>query len=224
MPILLLPAYIDDAVVLLAADDPLCSGPVCVYVILSSSSSSVGGSCTLGRTRTRMRFDSSKSPRSLSLFFLLVRIILPSFNIHGSLCILGTCAHIIVFQDLARSLLPLTSTTTTHHDIKLKYPITSLPGGPVDAPVNSIAARLGVTPDQVLLAWTKANGAVVVTTSSKKERLLGYFKRGGYRFHDAVVKVFPLFHADWKLTLGKMTIGGITIFPSPRIVTMALMF
>jgi diketogulonate reductase-like aldo/keto reductase len=29
--------------------------------------------------------------------------------------------------------------------------------------VNSIAARLGVTPDQVLLAWTKAKGAVVVT-------------------------------------------------------------
>ncbi|KAJ7843364.1 Aldo/keto reductase [Mycena olivaceomarginata] len=57
-------------------------------------------------------------------------------------------------------------------------PITSLPGGPVDAPVNSIAARLGVTPDQVLLAWTKAKGAVVVTTSSKKERLLGYLNAG----------------------------------------------
>ncbi|KAJ7304731.1 hypothetical protein DFH08DRAFT_1089157 [Mycena albidolilacea] len=40
----------------------------------------------------------------------------------GSLCFLSTRAHIIVFQDLARSLLPLASTTTTHHDIELKYP------------------------------------------------------------------------------------------------------
>ncbi|KAF7365709.1 Aldo/keto reductase [Mycena venus] len=57
-------------------------------------------------------------------------------------------------------------------------PITSLPGGPVDKPVNAIAARLGVSADQVLLAWTKAKGAVVVTTSSKKERLLGYLNAG----------------------------------------------
>ncbi|KAJ7149207.1 Aldo/keto reductase [Mycena crocata] len=57
-------------------------------------------------------------------------------------------------------------------------PITSLPGGPVDAPVSAIAERLGVSMDQVLLAWTKAKGAVVVTTSSKKERLLGYLNAG----------------------------------------------
>ncbi|KAJ6517496.1 Aldo/keto reductase [Mycena vitilis] len=57
-------------------------------------------------------------------------------------------------------------------------PVTSLPGGAVDAPVHAIADRLGVTDDQVLLAWTKAKGAVVVTTSSKKERLLGYINAG----------------------------------------------
>ncbi|KAJ7752575.1 Aldo/keto reductase [Mycena metata] len=57
-------------------------------------------------------------------------------------------------------------------------PVTSLPGGPVDAPVKAIADRLGVSNDQVLLAWTKAKGAVVVTTSSKKERLLGYINAG----------------------------------------------
>ncbi|KAK7001787.1 Aldo/keto reductase [Favolaschia claudopus] len=57
-------------------------------------------------------------------------------------------------------------------------PITSLPNGPVDAPVQSIAARLGVSMDQVLLAWTKAKGAVVLTTSRKKERLLGYLDAG----------------------------------------------
>ncbi|KAJ6450073.1 Aldo/keto reductase [Mycena sanguinolenta] len=57
-------------------------------------------------------------------------------------------------------------------------PITALPGGPVDTPVRAIAARLGVSMDQVLLAWTKAKGAVVITASSKKERLLGYLDAG----------------------------------------------
>ncbi|KAJ7621365.1 Aldo/keto reductase [Roridomyces roridus] len=57
-------------------------------------------------------------------------------------------------------------------------PITSLPGGPLDTPLNDIAGRLGVTTDQVLLAWTKAKGAVVVTTSSKKSRLEGYLNAG----------------------------------------------
>ncbi|KAF7304457.1 Aldo-keto reductase [Mycena chlorophos] len=64
-------------------------------------------------------------------------------------------------------------------------PITSQPGGPVDVPVKAIAARLGVTDDQVLLAWTKAKGAVVVTTSSKKERLLGYLNAGDLELTDA---------------------------------------
>ncbi|KAJ7119704.1 NADP-dependent oxidoreductase domain-containing protein [Mycena epipterygia] len=57
-------------------------------------------------------------------------------------------------------------------------PITSLPGGPLDAPVSAIAERFGVSMDQVLLAWAKAKGTVVVTTSSKKERLLGYLNAG----------------------------------------------
>jgi len=55
-------------------------------------------------------------------------------------------------------------------------PITSLPGGPLDDPLSKIAKRLGATNDQVLLAWVKAKGAVVVTTSSKKDRLQGYLR------------------------------------------------
>ena len=35
-------------------------------------------------------------------------------------------------------------------------PITQMPGGPVDEPVNKIAQRFGVKPEQVLLAWSKA--------------------------------------------------------------------
>ncbi|KZS91439.1 Aldo/keto reductase [Sistotremastrum niveocremeum HHB9708] len=55
-------------------------------------------------------------------------------------------------------------------------PITRRPGGPLDAPLNKIAERLNATPDQVLLAWVKAKGAVTVTYSSKKDRLEGYLK------------------------------------------------
>ncbi|ODN75575.1 hypothetical protein L202_06702 [Cryptococcus amylolentus CBS 6039] len=57
-------------------------------------------------------------------------------------------------------------------------PLTSKPGGPVDKPVGEIAERLGKKPEQVLLAWSKAKGAVIVTTSSKKERLESYLDVG----------------------------------------------
>ncbi|KAF8066592.1 Aldo/keto reductase [Lyophyllum atratum] len=57
-------------------------------------------------------------------------------------------------------------------------PITTLPDGPLEEPLNNIAKRLGATIDQVLLAWVKSKGAVVVTTSSKKYRLEGYLQAG----------------------------------------------
>ncbi|KIJ53162.1 hypothetical protein M422DRAFT_242285 [Sphaerobolus stellatus SS14] len=49
--------------------------------------------------------------------------------------------------------------------------ITQFPGGPVDRPVQAAADRLGITPAQVLLAWVKSKDAVIVATSSKRERL-----------------------------------------------------
>ncbi|TFK50509.1 Aldo/keto reductase [Heliocybe sulcata] len=57
-------------------------------------------------------------------------------------------------------------------------PLTHQPGGPVDKPVSDIASRLSAKPEQVLLAWVKAKGAVAVTTSSKKERLDNYLAAG----------------------------------------------
>ena len=42
-------------------------------------------------------------------------------------------------------------------------PITKFPGGPVDKPVNEAAKRRGVQPSQILLAWVRAKGAVIVT-------------------------------------------------------------
>jgi len=57
-------------------------------------------------------------------------------------------------------------------------PLTAYPGGPVDKPVNAIASRLNVKPEQVLLAWIKSKGAVALTTSRSKERLDLYVAAG----------------------------------------------
>ncbi|KAI0635100.1 Aldo/keto reductase [Trametes polyzona] len=57
-------------------------------------------------------------------------------------------------------------------------PLTHQPGGPVDKPLGAIAARLSAKPEQVLLAWAKSKGVVVVTSSTKKERLEGYLAAG----------------------------------------------
>jgi len=53
-------------------------------------------------------------------------------------------------------------------------PITQFPGGPVDAPIAAAAKCRGVTPAQIILAWVRAKGAVIVTTSSKKQHLQEY--------------------------------------------------
>ncbi|KAG6816538.1 hypothetical protein H0H87_005315 [Tephrocybe sp. NHM501043] len=57
-------------------------------------------------------------------------------------------------------------------------PLTKFPGGPVEEPVNAAAKRLGITPNQVIFAWVKAKGVVIVTTSSKKSRLEEYLAVG----------------------------------------------
>ncbi|KAH9916860.1 Aldo/keto reductase [Fomitopsis serialis] len=43
---------------------------------------------------------------------------------------------------------------------------------------HEIAQRLGVKPEQVLIAWSKSKGVVVVTSSTKKERLEDIFSAG----------------------------------------------
>ncbi|KAJ2926305.1 hypothetical protein H1R20_g10785, partial [Candolleomyces eurysporus] len=57
-------------------------------------------------------------------------------------------------------------------------PITTYPGGPVDAPIKQAAERLGITPTQVIFLWVKAKGAVIVTTSSNKKHLEEYLAVG----------------------------------------------
>ncbi|THH30049.1 hypothetical protein EUX98_g4138 [Antrodiella citrinella] len=65
------------------------------------------------------------------------------------------------------------------HDIIIEAysslsPVTKYPGGPVDKPVAEAAKRLGATPTQVILAWVRSKGVVIVTTSSKKDRMQEY--------------------------------------------------
>jgi len=57
-------------------------------------------------------------------------------------------------------------------------PITKSPGGPVDAVTERIGARIGATPAQVILSWVKSKDIVIVTTTSRKERLQEYLAVG----------------------------------------------
>ncbi|KAF8962973.1 NADP-dependent oxidoreductase domain-containing protein [Flammula alnicola] len=57
-------------------------------------------------------------------------------------------------------------------------PITTFPGGPVDAPLKKAAERLGISTTQVIFLWVKAKGAVIVTTSSSKQHLQEYLAVG----------------------------------------------
>ncbi|ORY23695.1 putative oxidoreductase, partial [Naematelia encephala] len=52
------------------------------------------------------------------------------------------------------------------------------PGGPVVGLVRDMAARLRVKEEQVMLAWCKAKGVVVVTSSSSKQRMESYLSAG----------------------------------------------
>ncbi|KLO14798.1 Aldo/keto reductase [Schizopora paradoxa] len=55
-------------------------------------------------------------------------------------------------------------------------PITRTPGGPVDPVLKSIGLRLGATPAQVIFSWVKSKGAVIVTTTTKVDRLHEYLE------------------------------------------------
>jgi len=98
-------------------------------------------------------------------------------------------------------------------------PLVHNPGGPVDKPVNAISKRLDVQPEQVLLAWVKAKGAVIVTTSSKKDRLVRYLAVGDIKLTEEDVKKID--GAGAKLDLrrvyklvGVVAVAGIIAFAS----------
>jgi len=53
-------------------------------------------------------------------------------------------------------------------------PITQFPGGVLDPVLDKLAKRIGGTSAQVIFKWVLAKGAVVVTTSTRRERLEEY--------------------------------------------------
>lgn len=68
--------------------------------------------------------------------------------------------QILLHPYVIKSTAPLLEYMDEQHIIAEGYstliPLTSKPGGPVDKPVDRIAKRLKVKPEQVLLAWSKA--------------------------------------------------------------------
>ncbi|EGN97556.1 hypothetical protein SERLA73DRAFT_184304 [Serpula lacrymans var. lacrymans S7.3] len=94
-------------------------------------------------------------------------------------------------------------------------PVTRQPGGPLDKPLSELASKFGATPDQVLLAWVKAKGAVAVTTSSKKARLQGYLAAGDISLSEEDIAAIDAAGArgekqtNAKITLRKLAIVAL---------------
>ncbi|KAH0835547.1 Aldo keto reductase [Lanmaoa asiatica] len=127
--------------------------------------------------------------------------------------------QILLHPYVYRRQLPILEYAAKHGIVIEAYsaliPITHQPGGPLDAPLGDIASRLGATTDQVLLAWTKAKGAVVVTTSSKKTRLEGYLAAGDIELTQQDIDAIDAAGAlgekrmNAKVTLRRLAIGGL---------------
>jgi diketogulonate reductase-like aldo/keto reductase len=96
--------------------------------------------------------------------------------------ILPAANQILFHPYVYKQQLPTLEICTQHRIVVEGYspliPLTQYPYGPVSGVVGAIATREGVKPEQVLLAWAKAKGAVVVTTSSRRWRLEGYIAAG----------------------------------------------
>jgi len=90
----------------------------------------------------------------------------PSYSVDNLKELLASCSikpvvnQILLHPYVIRSTVPLLDFMAQQHIVPEGYstliPLTSKPGGPVDKPVNKIAKRFGVKPEQVLLAWSKA--------------------------------------------------------------------
>ncbi|KZT08249.1 Aldo/keto reductase [Laetiporus sulphureus 93-53] len=83
---------------------------------------------------------------------------------------------------------PILSFCTKHGIVTQGYgvniPLIIFSGGPVDEPLYAITQRLNAKPEQVLLAWARAKGVVVVTSSTKRERMDTYIQAGDIELTD----------------------------------------
>ena len=58
-------------------------------------------------------------------------------------------------------------------------PVVRFKGGPLDEVVERVAGRCGKTVEQVLMKWARQMGCVVVTTTSKEERMRAFLEVEG---------------------------------------------
>ncbi|WWC67196.1 uncharacterized protein I206_101103 [Kwoniella pini CBS 10737] len=123
--------------------------------------------------------------------------------------------QILLHPYVIKSTTPLLKYLKEQHIVPEGYstliPLTSKTGGPVDKPVNAIAKRLNVKPEQVLLAWSHAKDAVIVTTSSRKERLEGYLDVGDIKLTKEDVKAIDDAGAKgelWEERKQKLTVAA----------------
>ena len=75
----------------------------------------------------------------------------------------GSLAYVHPFLSHCLSVSPPSPFPSFSHALSSDRPITTYPNGPVDVPLKAVASRLGITPTQVIFAWVKAKGAVIVT-------------------------------------------------------------
>lgn len=71
------------------------------------------------------------------------------------------------------------------HNIRVEVysplcPLTNAKGGPVDAIVNSLAQKYNKSPEQILLKWSLQKDNIVLTTTSKTERMKQFLSSGDF--------------------------------------------
>eukprot|EP01111_Echinosteliopsis_oligospora_P016505 TRINITY_DN688_c0_g1_i1.p1 TRINITY_DN688_c0_g1~~TRINITY_DN688_c0_g1_i1.p1 ORF type:complete len:300 (-),score=84.84 TRINITY_DN688_c0_g1_i1:37-936(-) len=75
------------------------------------------------------------------------------------------------------------------NDIKVECytplaPIVHVPDGPLSPVLSEMSSRLGKTPAQILFAWSLQQGRIIVTTSSKEERLKEYLEAASIKLSE----------------------------------------
>jgi diketogulonate reductase-like aldo/keto reductase len=57
-----------------------------------------------------------------------------------------------------------------------QLPITKLKGGPLDGLLDQLGKKYAVGPGEILIRWAIEQGIVVITTSSKEQRMSDYLR------------------------------------------------
>ncbi|SCV67033.1 BQ2448_5679 [Microbotryum intermedium] len=83
------------------------------------------------------------------------------------------------------------------------YPLTHRSGGPLDKPLRKIAKahsseKVEVTEAEVLFAWARSKGAVIVTTTRSKKRLQAYLRAGDLELTEKEIATIDSAGAQFK--------------------------